>query len=99
MDAAKHQENITNYSFLQTVPYTGIRRGEAFHLQWKNIENIYRKWCRETMLSFEYKFKDDSFVFIISNWKILLQTTVKYMLADIRLLKKTGLPLVIIHGL
>ncbi|AJK87917.1 MULTISPECIES: tyrosine-type recombinase/integrase [Lysinibacillus] len=35
-DAKKH-ENITNYSLLLTVAYTGIRRGEALGLQWQNI--------------------------------------------------------------
>ena len=33
----KKQESITNYSFLLTVAYTGIRKGEAMGLQWKNI--------------------------------------------------------------
>lgn len=35
---AKETENITNYSFLLTVAYTGVRRGEACGLQWKNID-------------------------------------------------------------
>lgn len=35
---AKKQESITNYSFLLTVAYTGIRKGEALGLQWKNID-------------------------------------------------------------
>nr|WP_253734834.1 tyrosine-type recombinase/integrase [Lysinibacillus fusiformis] len=35
-DAKKH-ENITNYSLLLTVAYTGIPRGEALELQWQNI--------------------------------------------------------------
>ncbi|WP_342577231.1 tyrosine-type recombinase/integrase [Psychrobacillus sp. FSL K6-2843] len=37
LEAAKHQENITNYTCLLTISYTGIRRGEALGLQWKNI--------------------------------------------------------------
>ncbi len=38
LDAARHHENITNYSYFLTLSYTGIRRGEAFGLQWKNID-------------------------------------------------------------
>lgn len=34
---AKDTEHITNYSFLLTIAYTGIRRGEACGLQWKNV--------------------------------------------------------------
>ena len=37
LKAAKDTENITNYSFLLTIAYTGIRRGEACGLQWRNI--------------------------------------------------------------
>ena len=36
-DAKKH-EPITNYCFLMTIAYTGIRKGEAMGLQWKNID-------------------------------------------------------------
>lgn len=36
-DAKKH-ESITNYSFLLTIAYTGIRKGEAMGLRWKNID-------------------------------------------------------------
>ncbi|WP_313890773.1 site-specific integrase [Psychrobacillus sp.] len=36
-DAKKH-ENITSYSFLLTIAYTGVRCGEAMGLQWKNID-------------------------------------------------------------
>ncbi len=35
---AKETENITNYTFLLLIAYTGIRRGEACGLQWKNID-------------------------------------------------------------
>lgn len=37
LDDAKKHENITNYSLLLTVAYTGIRRGEALGLQWQNV--------------------------------------------------------------
>lgn len=36
-DAKKH-ENITIYTILLTIAYTGIRRGESLGLQWKNID-------------------------------------------------------------
>lgn len=38
LQTAKETENITNYSYLLTIAYTGIRRGEASGLQWQNID-------------------------------------------------------------
>lgn len=38
LNNAKQHENITNYSYLLTVAYTGVRRGEGLGLQWKNID-------------------------------------------------------------
>lgn len=38
LQTAKETEHVTNYSFLLTIAYTGIRRGEACGLQWKNID-------------------------------------------------------------
>ena len=38
LDDAKKNESNTNYSFLLTLAYTGVRRGEAMGLQWKNID-------------------------------------------------------------
>ncbi len=38
LQVAKETDTITNYSFLLTVAYTGIRRGEACGLQWQNID-------------------------------------------------------------
>lgn len=38
LKVAKETEHTTNYSFLLTIAYTGIRRGEACGLQWKNID-------------------------------------------------------------
>lgn len=129
LKSAKYEKNITNYSFLLTVSYTGIRRGEAFGLQWKNIDfdkktvtiertrdnkgvrspktknsyrtiliddlllnqlKEYRKWCRETMLSFGYKITDDSYVFIShQTGKPSTDNTILY--AFRRLLNKTGI--------
>ncbi|WP_146548166.1 tyrosine-type recombinase/integrase [Rummeliibacillus suwonensis] len=38
LNDVKLNENITNYSLILTLAYTGIRRGEALGLQWKNID-------------------------------------------------------------
>ncbi|HDR4903672.1 TPA: tyrosine-type recombinase/integrase [Bacillus cereus] len=35
--AAKKYENITNYSIILLLSFTGLRKGEALGLQWKNI--------------------------------------------------------------
>lgn len=37
LSTAKKAENITNFTFILTVAYTGIRKGESMGLQWKNI--------------------------------------------------------------
>lgn len=36
--AAKELENETNYSFIFTLAYTGLRKGEALGLQWNNVD-------------------------------------------------------------
>lgn len=38
LNDAKKYENITSYSFLLTIAYTGVRCGEAMGLQWENID-------------------------------------------------------------
>lgn len=38
LEAAKRQESITSSTLFLTIAFTGIRRGEAFGLQWKNID-------------------------------------------------------------
>lgn len=38
LDDVKQHENITHYTFFLTIAYTGIRRGEALGLQWRNID-------------------------------------------------------------
>lgn len=40
LQTAKEVENITNYSYLLTIAYTGMRRGEACGLQWKNVDFV-----------------------------------------------------------
>ncbi|MFB6467649.1 tyrosine-type recombinase/integrase [Cytobacillus sp. Hz8] len=37
LDAAKKCENITNYTLILLLAFTGLRRGEALGLKWKNI--------------------------------------------------------------
>lgn len=38
LQSAKEHENETNYTFFLTLAFTGVRRGEALGLQWKNID-------------------------------------------------------------
>ncbi|MED4052962.1 tyrosine-type recombinase/integrase [Niallia taxi] len=38
LSAAKDIENITNYTLILTLSFTGLRKGEALGLQWKNID-------------------------------------------------------------
>ncbi|HDR7965393.1 tyrosine-type recombinase/integrase [Bacillus pacificus] len=137
LKVANREENTTNYTFLLTVAYTGIRRGEACGLQWKNIDfdnktitiertrdnkgirspktknsyrtiliddvlvsqlKTYRKWCMEVMLSFGYKLQDESFVFTsYQTGKPITDSSVLY--AFRRVLNKTNLPSITIHGL
>lgn len=37
LNVAKQHDNITNYSFILLLAYTGLRKGEALGLKWKNI--------------------------------------------------------------
>lgn len=37
LDVTKKHENITNYTFILLLAYTGLRKGEALGLKWKNI--------------------------------------------------------------
>lgn len=137
LDAAKQQENITNFSCLLTISYTGIRRGEALGLQWKNINfdnktisiertrdnkgirtpktknsyrtiliddvlvnqlKAYKKWCKEAMLSFGYKIREDSFVFTsFQTGQPITDNSILYAVR--RILKNTSLPPITTHGL
>ncbi|MFJ7840030.1 tyrosine-type recombinase/integrase [Lysinibacillus sphaericus] len=38
LEFVKRYENITNYTFLLVAVYTGMRKGEACGLQWRNID-------------------------------------------------------------
>jgi integrase len=38
LSCAKEQENITNYSIILLLAFTGLRRGEAYGLKWVNID-------------------------------------------------------------
>jgi len=38
LETAKKHENITNFTLIMLLAYTGLRRGEAYGLQWKNID-------------------------------------------------------------
>ena len=37
LEIAKETENITNYTMILTLAYTGLRRGELYGLKWKDI--------------------------------------------------------------
>ncbi|MEK3908956.1 site-specific integrase [Oceanobacillus sp. FSL W7-1309] len=37
LNVAKKHENITNYTFILLLAYTGLRKGEVLGLKWKNI--------------------------------------------------------------
>lgn len=38
LDSAKHHENITNYTLILFLAYTGLRKGEALGLKWGNVD-------------------------------------------------------------
>lgn len=38
INSAKQLENITNYTLILLLAYTGLRKGEAMGLQWRNID-------------------------------------------------------------
>lgn len=137
LKTAKQEVNITNYTFIYTVAYTGMRRGEACGIQWGNVDfynktikvertrdnkgtrtpktknsyrtiliddllvkqlKEYRKWCKQTMLSFGYKLNDDSFVFVSYQTGRPI-TEGSLHTAFKKVLKAAALPDVTIHGL
>lgn len=135
--AAKRIENITNYSLILLLAFTGLRKGEALGLKWNNINfegktltvertrdnkgtrtpktknsyrtilidntlvkqlKVYKKWCKETMLSFGKHLKEDDFVFIsYQSGKPITDNTIKYAID--RIIKKTGYKRITPHGL
>jgi integrase len=137
LSSAKKLENVTNFTLISLLAYTGLRRGEAQGLKWNNIDfvgktltvertrdnkgarppktknsyrtilinkvlinqmKIYKKWCKETMLSFGFQLKDDDFVFIsYQSGKQIGDNTIKYSFD--RLIKKTGITRITPHGL
>ncbi len=38
LEITKKYENITNYTFVLLLAYTGVRKGEALGLKWKNVD-------------------------------------------------------------
>ena len=38
LNIAEEEEPITSYTLIRTLAYTGIRRGEALALKWKNVD-------------------------------------------------------------
>lgn len=38
LETAKNTQHITHYCYILTLAYTGIRRGEASGLQWRNVD-------------------------------------------------------------
>jgi integrase len=137
LEAGKKYENITNFSLLQLLSYTGLRRGEGCGLKWNDINfeekkltvvrtrdnkgarppktknsyrtiliddtvieqlKRYRKWCKETLLSFGKHLKDDDFIFIsYQTGNPITDGTILYALR--RLLNKTALKYITPHGL
>lgn len=135
--AAKSLGTITTYSLIFLLAYTGLRKGEALGLKWKNIDfeaktltvertrdnngvrtpktknsyrtilidetlitqlKVYKKWCKETMLSFGEHFKEDAFVFIsYQTGKPTSENLIVYTMN--RIIKKTGCKRITAHGL
>ncbi|TYR82116.1 site-specific integrase [Priestia megaterium] len=135
--AVKKMENITNYSIILLLAYTGLRKGEALGLTWNDVDfenksitvertrdkkgarapktknsyrtiliddtllqqlKLYRKWCKQTMLSFGKRLSDDDYIFIsYQSGTSMGENTLKYVFD--RIIKKTGLKTVTPHGL
>ncbi|KAB2334298.1 tyrosine-type recombinase/integrase [Bacillus mesophilum] len=134
---SKETDNITNYTLILLLAFTGVRKGEALGLKWEDINfedktitikrtrdekgertpktqnsyrtimiddalvsqlKVYRKWCRETMLSFGMHLTEKDFVFIsYQTGKPIGSNTLKYSID--RITKKAGLKRITPHGL
>ncbi|MED4206560.1 tyrosine-type recombinase/integrase [Neobacillus mesonae] len=137
LTAAKDIDNITNYTTILLLAYTGLRKGEALGLMWKNVDlnkktitvertrdsigvrspktkrsyrtipiagllvnqlQIYRAWCKQTMLSFGKHLSDEDYVFITyRSGAPMSDNTLKYSFD--RISKKAGLKSITPHGL
>ncbi len=137
LSASKQLDNITNYSLIFLLAYTGLRKGEAQGLKWGDIDfegktitvkrtrdnkgvrspktkrsyrtilideelvaqlKLYRKWCKETKLSFGLRSTKDDYVFVsYQNGTPVTDNTIKYSMDRIQ--KKTNLKRITPHGL
>jgi len=137
LNTAKSSLSITNYSLILTLAFTGLRRGEALGLTWKNIDferktltvertrdhkgvrtpktkrsyrtiiiddtlvkqlEMYKKWCKKTLLSFGRHLTEDGYVFISSrSGDPVTENGINYSFKII--LEKTNLRKITPHGL
>jgi integrase len=137
LSASKKLENITNYTLILLLSYTGLRKGEACGLTWENIDfeartltvertrdnkgvrtpktknsyrsiliddvlikqlEIYRTWCKQTMLSFGKHWSNKDFIFIsYQSGTPITDNTIMYSIN--RIVKKTGCKRITPHGL
>lgn len=137
LQTAKETVQVTPYMLLLTIAYSGMRKGEAYGLQWKHLDfekNLiaimqtrdnkgtrspktknsyrtimmsksvmdellqYRKWCKETMLSYGLQWSPESFVFIsYQNGEPYADNSLLYALRKVQ--KVSGLHRVTPHGL
>ena len=137
LEAAKKLENITNYSLIYLLAYTGMRKGEALGLKWNNVDftkssitiertrdtkgirspktknsnrtiriddelvqqlNIYRTWCKKTMLSFGKSWSENDFIFISHRSGTPTGSNTLTYCFD-RIIEKAGLKTISPHGL
>ncbi|MBL3628506.1 MULTISPECIES: site-specific integrase [Bacillus] len=137
LEAFKRYENITNYTMVELLAFTGMRRGEAMGLKWSDVDfegltisinrtrdangirspktknsyrtikvigelitqlKVYRKWCKELMISFGKHLSEDDFIFINkSTTKPISHTVIRYAID--RVTKKENLKRITVHGL
>lgn len=137
LEAFKRSENITNYTMVLLLAFTGMRRGEAMGLKWNDIDfenmtvsvnrtrdangvrspktknsyrtikvieelitqlTVYRKWCKELMLSFGKHLSEDDFIFINKSTMKPVSHTIIRCAID-RVTKQENLKRITVHGL